>query len=111
MNSTRLLRQFFDRFIVPTSHALNNNKAQILGQILLELETLSDTSYKSGDFGPDFTEIHVEDFAERLERIWLDDDLPELTLLAKPVVDLAAVLREKDRGKTKTISETSYVLY
>ena len=111
MNSTRLLRQFFNRFIVPTRHALNNNKTQIVGQTLLKLEPLSDTTYQSGDFGPDFTEIHVEDFAERLESIWLDDDLPQLTLLARPVVDLAAALHEKDRGKAKILSETSYVLY
>jgi hypothetical protein len=111
MNSTRLLRRFFYRFIVPTSHTIKANKAQILGARLLGSEILSDSLYQSAPSGPDFTEIRAEDFAERLEAIWLGNDLPELTLLAKPVVDLAAVLREKDRGKTKTISETSYVLY
>ena len=111
MNSTRLLRRFFNRFIIPTSHAIKDRMVQKPGTNLLGLETSSDSLYQNGPFGPDFTETRTEDFAERLERIWSDDGLPELTLLAKPVVDLAVVLHEKERGQTKTISETSYVLY
>ena len=81
------------------------------GTNLLGLGTSSDSLYQNSPFGPDFTETHMEDFAERLELIWSDDGLPELTLLAKPVVDLAVVLHEKERGQAKTMSETSYVLY
>ena len=97
--------------MIPTSLAIKDRMARKPGRNLLGLETSSDSLYQIGPFGPDFTETRTEDLAERLEAIWLGNDLPELTLLAKPVVDLAAVLREKDRGKTKTISETSYVLY
>lgn len=111
MNSTRLLRRFFNRFIIPTSRAIKDRMAQKPGRNLLELETSSDSLYQIGPFGPDFTEICAEDFAERLERIWSDDDLPELTLLAKPVVDLAVVIHKKERGQAKTMSETTYVLY
>ena len=111
MNSTRLLRRFFNRFIIPTSLAIKDRMARKPGRNLLGLGTSTDSLYQIGPFGPDFTETRVEDFAERLERIWLDDDLQELTLLAKPVVDLAVVLHKKDRGKAKIISETSYVMY
>ena len=111
MNSTKLLRQFFNRFIIPTSLAIESNKAKIHSRKLLGPAVLTDSLYQSGPFGPDFTETRVEDIAEKLEQIWLDDDLQELTLLAKPVVDLAVVLHEQDRDKTKSISDTSYVMY
>ena len=111
MNSTRLLRRFFNRFIIPTSHAIKDRMTQKPGTNLLGLGTSSDSLYQNGPFGPDFTETRTEDFAERLELMWSDDGLPELTLLAKPVVDLAVVLHEKEREQAKTMSETSYVLY
>lgn len=111
MNSTKLLRRFFNRFIIPAGHAIKSKTTQKPDRNMLELETSSDSLYRIGPFGPDFTETRTEDFAERLERIWSDDDLPELTLLAKPVVSLAEMLQEKERGQTKTMSETSYVLY
>ena len=111
MNSTRLLRRFFNGFIIPTSLAIKDRMARKPGRNLLGLGTSTDTLYQIGPFGPDFTETRTEDFAERLELMWSDDGLPELTLLAKPVVDLAVVLHEKERGQAKTMSETSYVLY
>ena len=111
MNSTRLLRRFFNRFIIPTSLAIKDRMARKPGRHLFGLGASTDSLYQIGPFGPDFTETHTEDFAERLELMWSDDGLPELTLLAKPVVDLAVVLHEKERGQAKTMSETSYVLY
>ena len=111
MNSTKLLRRFFNRFIIPTSHAIKDRMAQKPGKNLLGLGTSPNSLYQIGPFGPDFTETRTEDFAGRLELIWADDGLPELTILAKPVVDLAVVLHKKERGQAKTMSETSYVLY
>lgn len=111
MSSTKHLRRFFNHFIIPTSLAIKDKMAQNPNRDLLGAKTSSDSLYQIGPFGPDFIETRSEDFAKRLERMWSDDDLPELIHLAKPVVKLAAVLYKKERGQAKVVSETLYELY
>ena len=107
MNSTRLLRRFFRRSIVPTADKLTHRNRQFF-----QRSPDSESSWAEPIPSESaFLECSPELLQERLEQMWDKQGLSELEILAKPLVHLAEEIHKQYKGKSKTLSDTVYVMY
>ena len=108
MNPTRLLERFFNRYVVPLGHTLQNDQIDNLNRDNRETETF----YISGPFGPAFMDARSDQLPEQLKQTWLNEERSaDFSRLIHPTMILANKLYEREYGEVNPISETSYVMY
>ena len=107
MSSTRLLRNFFKRYIIPTAKCLDDRNVNFIQLIPDE----SPTWYEPGPTGPAFTEYRLCELQTRLEQMWNVKEFNELNALAKPVSQLALKLNKNRRVNSEKLADSTYMMY